>query len=300
MYDREHPDGHKELLLTNDKEQTEAFETLESLCESEEIVTHIGSLKETKEKPVSRVSGPRRIEVSLRVILTGQEIKLVVTDVMAPAGHYRDYSVTGRKWRILHNELDKSTTVAWGLGYNITKLETFLGGGGSTVQSFTSGGQENAWSTLKRLFDDFRPVEIVILKNWDVNPTDDLVDFGGGYGEAWTGDTHRTQHWTNHTPVNYAPQKAYYRVAGDEVGAVIHREQKEVWENEGSLNPAESLEEILKSKSNKSVTNPPKVETSPDLCTGCGGVNCNPGYCNEDIDLAMFGGGVINGGHRIN
>lgn len=311
MYDHQFKSGYTEPYSSVEYDQIQAFECLESICEEENVVTSIGQIKEVKDEIVPGLVGPKRIEITLRNHGGGKEVKLVVVDVMPPSGHYSYYSVCGREWKVYQKKLDKTPTTIWGTGKWLARLDAYLGGGqGSATEHFTPQNQEQAWAQLEKMFYKFQKSELQVIRGWTVDEAgdaeyDDLV----GYGGEFYGPTHRGQHWTNRTPSHYntTPEKAHYRVSGDEVGAVLYREQHESWEEEGSPDPEQSLKELLEAKAEKkdeagaNSTSDGSGEASdtPDRCTDCGGTDCHTAYCNEDIDLGAYGGVVIDGSYTV-
>lgn len=307
MYDNQYTGGYTELYSPNEYDQTQAFECLEGICEEEDVVSSIGQIKEVEDEKLSGLAGPKRIEITLKShngILP--EKKLVVTDVMPPSGHYKEYSVRGRQWQ--GKKLEKAENTLWGSSNWLARIDAYLPGGqGSATDHFSPQNQDQAWSTLERMFYKFKPAELTVIRNWTLGDDDDpIMDI---YGGEWYGPTQRSQHWTNRVPAAYAPKEAYYRVAGDEVGAVIHREQQKIWEKEGSPDPEESLKEMLETKAEKKAETEANGDpdgsgkdskTSDDRCNECGGNDCPAAWCNEDAYAVGVSGGIpVDGSYMI-
>ncbi len=217
LYDEQYKNGYTESYLDTDKDQSQAFEFLEACCDEEYVVSSVGGIKEVEDKKLSGVDGPKRIEITLRNFgVVPGETKIVVTDVVAPTGFYRDYSVSGRQWNVLRTELSKGVTTMWGHAVWISRLDTHLAqGSGSANEHFTVQDREAAWAALHERFSKYKYAEIQLIKNWTVSDGADS-DLDWGYGEVYAGPVNRSQHWTQRTPSTYGPKEAHYRVAGDE------------------------------------------------------------------------------------
>lgn len=312
LYDDQYTSGYTEPYGPNEHDQIQAFEALECICEEEEVVSSIGQVKEkVEDEKLSGLAGPKRIEITLRQLGRAVEKKLVVTDVMPPSGHYSSYSVAGREWK--GKTLENTISTLWSSSNWLARIDAYLPGGqGSASDHFTPQNQEQAWASLEKMFYKFKPAELTVLKNWTLDDDDDpIMDI---YGGEWYGPTHRSQHWTNKSPSHYAPpQSAHFRVAGDEVGAVIHIEQQKTWEEEGSPDPEQSLKEMLEAKedekkadagtvstasgSGKAANDP---QTSDDRCGECGGNDCPSAFCVEDAyGVGVSGGIPIDGSYTV-
>ena len=304
LYDGTYKDGYKEQYSTNEHEQTQAFESLMSICKEEKVVSSIWDSEEMEDDKLSGLAGPKRIEVTLRYHQSKVEKRLVVLDVVPPKGHFNSYSISGRTWDI-YKKLERLTTTQWAGAVWLTRIDVYLGGEeGSATDHFTPQTQARAWAVLEKMFLKFQRSELTVLKNWEADGEGDLIA-QCGYAGRFYGPNEHSQHWTNKTPAAYEPKKAYYRVSGDEVGAMIHREQQKNWEEEGKPDPEASLKKMLEAKTEKkseaggtpdSGTN---SQTFNGRCNDCGSYECSPAFCNEDIDLAAFGGVVLNGGSSI-
>ncbi len=293
LYDKQYTSGYTESYSDTDEDQSQAFEILESCCDEEDIVSSVGGIKEAEDKQLSGVDGPKRIEVTLRKFgMIPGEIKLVVTDVVAPTGFYRDYSVSGREWSVPYKELTKGVTTMWGHGVWISRLDTHLAqGSGSANEHFTVQDQPKAWDTLHERFSKYKHHEIQLIKNWTVSE-DIGLDPDWGYGEGYAGPINRSQHWTNRTPSNYGPKEAHYRVSGDEVGAVLYRKQKEAWEEEGRPDPEQSLQKMLESVKDSKESDPEPEANTQRVCSDCGGTGCDETYCNSEFGLGGWIGNL--------
>jgi len=306
LYDGTYTQGYTEAYGPSEHEQIQAFECLENICEEEEVVSSIGRLKE-EDTELSGLVGPKRLEITLRSHGSTVERKLVVTDLMPPTGHYRYYSVSGREWKVYQKKLDRLNTTLWGSSAWLSRIDAYLAGGeGSCTEHFTPQNQEEAWGLLEKMFYKFKPAEITVLKNWTIDEAGDDDD-DWGYGGVFYGPTHGGQHWTNRSPAAYAPKEAHFRVAGDEVGAVIHREQKKIWEESGSPSPQDTLQAILEPKIEKKDeagddddASGNSSSTTDDSCSECGGDDCHPAYCVQDFGIAAFGPAIpVDGGYTV-
>lgn len=306
LYDTQHRNGYKEAYGTSEEGQKSAWEVLEQICAEENVTASLCNTK-PRENTVSSLIGPKRLEITLRTIGgVGPEKKLVVTDLMPPAGHYKYYSVAGRLWEDYHKKLKGTTETFWGSTYWLARIDAFLGGSaGSATDHFTPQNEEQAWASLEKMWYKFQPAEITVIKNWTVAETGTTAAVDDDiYGEAWYGPARNSQHWTQRTPSAYdtKPIVAHFRVAGDEVGAVIYREQQEAWTQEhGDKTPAETLAELLAPPAEKKDEVGAQQASGSDsdtpatvsVCDECGGPACTPAFCVEDLDLAAFGGRVV-------
>ena len=310
LYDKTYEDGYTEPYGGVEYDQILAFEALEEICRDEELVTPLGKINEVEDKAVSSLIGPKRLEITLRALGNAGEKKLVVTDVVPPTGHYANYSVSGREWTTYQKKLDKGASTLWGTSHDLVRIDAYLGGGnGSATEHFTPRDQERAWAALEKMFIKFKPAEVQVLKNWEVDIVGAANNDDWGYGGEWYGPNNRGQHYTNRVPSAYAPkrpEKAHFRVAGDEVGAVIHLEQKKVWEEEGSPDAEQSLKEMLEAKEAEKKCDAGNAASNggssggsteePDFsCDDCGGDECHPAYCLKDFGVGVAGGVLIDG-----
>lgn len=305
LYDSSNPKPFIETYSFNKADQKDAFETLEELFKEYNVVTFLrtasfkDNIKNTEEDKLPNLIGPKRIEV----ILSGKhhvglEKRLVVTDVLPPAFHFYSHCIKGRLWKDFPKELRKDAVdTVWSSSHNISRIEVYLGGqAGSSIEHYTVISQDKAWKTLEKLWDNMKPVEVDIVKKWDVAPKED-------------DDLDIATHWTNTTPTWYSrskitPQKAHFRVAGDELGAVLYREQKKIWKEEGNLNPEQSLKEMLESKKkfkdNKKKTSTENtahnISGSNSVCSSCGAFNCDAIEC---IDIPGCEGFLVDGNYTI-
>jgi hypothetical protein len=315
LYDKTYEDGYTEPYGGVEYDQILAFEALEEIYRDEELVTPLGKINEVEDKAVSSLIGPKRLEITLRALGNAGEKKLVVTDVVPPKGNYQNYSISGREWATYQKKLDKVPSTLWATTYDLVRVDAYLGGGnGSATEHFTPRDQERAWAALEKMFIKFKPAEVQVLKNWEVDLVGGAaVDDNWGYGGEWYGPNNRSQHYTNRVPSHYAPkrpEKAHYRVAGDEVGAVIHLEQKKVWEEEGSPDAEQSLKEMLEAKeaekkgdagdtASDGGSSGGSTEESDFSCDDCGSDECHPTYCLKDFGVGVAGGLLIDGRFNV-
>ncbi len=314
LYDKTYEEGYTEPYGGVEYDQILAFEVLEEIYKEEDLVTSLGKINEVEDKAVSSLIGPKRLEITLRALGNAGSKKLVVTDVVPPTGHYQRYSVSGREWETYQKKLDKGISTFWATSHDLIRVDAYLGGGaGSATEHFTPLDQERAWAALEKMFLKFKSAEVQVLKNWEVNEAGAAADDNWGYGGEWYGPNNRSQHYTNRLPSHYEPkkpEKAHYRVAGDEVGAVIHLAQKKVWEEEGSPDAGQSLKEMLEAKETEKKSDAGDAASDggssggsteePDFsCDDCGGDECHPAYCLKDFGAGMSGGVVIDGSFSV-
>jgi hypothetical protein len=319
----EFPEVMEETYLTTDDDQESAFHVLLDIFEEEAEGGPLEGCfrRRSKEENLSaNPQGPKRIEVTLQEIGRLNVMKrLVVTDVLPPGGHWADYSMSGRSWEVHNKKLRKATETYWSSCFYLTRIDAYLGGGsGSCTSHFSASKATLAWKELGRMFSKFQPAEVKVVKEWAVEGKssdtggeidDDIGAYSFGYNE-WQG--HQNRHWTNKSPsaygTNYGPMKAYYRVAGDEVGAKLLLEQKKTWEEENpGKTPEQALKEILEVKEEKKAEaeadNTPAKETGVGIrvmafggrCSQCQGLSCLPGRCLQEYDLAAYGGTSSDG-----
>ena len=311
LYDDTYKEGFTEPYSPNEHDQLQAFEALECICEEEDVVSSIGQIKKMEDETLSGLIGPKRLEVTLRQFGGGKEKKFVVVDLAPPSLHFKTYSFTGREWKVYQKKLESVVTTAWSSGHWLARIDAFLpGGAGSATDHFTPQNQPRAWAALERMFNKFKQSELQVLRNWEMDEEGDEDLDLVGYDEGFYGPAHRSQHWTNRIPYHYTPsppQEAYFRVAGDEVGAVIHREQLKNWEGEGQPSPEQSLKDMLEAKESEkkdeagetSPSSSTTSQTSDDCCSDCGGSGCPTTYCIEEFEAGGLGGIPIDGSYPI-
>lgn len=308
LCDITYPKGYTEAYSENEHEQVEAFEMLSACSEEEHIITSLSNpTGEAEEQELPGLVGPKRIEVTLRAHNGAPDIRLVVTDIMPPAKHYSVYTVTGRIWR--GKALEKAISTRWASSMWLARIDTYLGGtDGSATEHFTLKDQKQAWAALEKSFYKLKPAELRIIQNWDVK--NDSSEEWTGYGSEWFGPTHRSQHWTSRAPYNYTPAKAHFRVAGDEVGAVLYQKQLQSWEEEGKIPPDKSLKELLETKAEKesdaeSTSDKSSSEKDTQViddnsgCPDCGKTSCPPHMCEQDFGIGTGGGITLDGSYTI-
>lgn len=311
LYDNQNKNGYTEAYSISEEGQDSAFEVLEQIC-AEENVTATLMNKPPKEETVPALIGPKRLEITLRSLNGSGERRLVVTDLMPPAGHYKYYSVSGREWTANQKTLKVPCETVWGSSYWLARIDAYLGGSaGSATDHFTPANQETAWASLEKMWYRFQEAEKRVIKNWTPlgSETTSVLDDEDAYGGEWYGPARHSQHWTQRTPSVYdtKPVTAFFRVRGDEVGAEIHKEQEDAWWAEhGGKDPAEMLAELLAPAEKK-----PEAGTSQEsgsgsatpatdgVCSECGGNECPTTYCLQDVGLAAFGGVVADGRYTI-
>lgn len=304
LHDADNPKGYMETYGANKKGQDEAFETLEDIFNEYDVTTSLGENSEReKGDKLSGLVGPKRLEVILRKLgQPGVERRIVVTDLMSPSRHFSAWSVAGRTWEVYHKKLRRlPIEITWSSSHWLARIDAYAGGLGSSIEHFTQTTQSDAWALLEKLWVRLKPVEILVVRNWEVNIEGDDKEFE----EAWRygGCASRAalgEHWTNSVPSYYdiTPRIAHYRVAGDEVGAVLYREQVKVWEEEGSPTPEQSLKEMLEAREEASAEKKisPTQRTSNSVCYGCGAVGCGAAEC---IDTATPGRTLIDGSYTV-
>ena len=303
LYDVLNPKGYVETYCKDEKAQDEAFETLEDIFKEYDVITPMRKNSEPEEEDkLSVLVGPKRLEVVLRKLgEPGIERRVVVTDLLSPAQHFSSYSVAGRTWEVYQKKLRRLPIEhTWSSTHWLVRIDAYIGGlMGSSVEHFTQATQQKAWAVLEELWAKFKPTEILVIKNWEVNidgEEDELEDawqYGGCVGAGGG-------HWTGRAPAHYdvTPRVAHYRVSGDEVGAVLYREQVKVWEKEGSPTPEQSLQEMLEAEKETSVEKKISTTKRPGngVCNGCGAVGCDAVEC---IDVAALGGTLIDGTYTV-
>ncbi len=307
------PKGY--LYDLTEESQWDAEDDIQSTLE-ETVPTPLTEAPEGDGVVSSVLGGPKRLEVEIRS-QAGVSKKLVVIDIMEPNGVWHDYSLTGRELK--GGELAKGQTVSYAPGWKIMRLDTVLASSmGSTCDTFTATTQDQtrAWKCLIKVWGAFSVSEKKVLQHWSPEKTssqgDDYEDeYGEGWGSGVYGHNtgHCGQHWTNSMPNHYAAKKvepAQYRVNGDEIGALLFRQQEdeleealpllEILERMEKKDEAEDAEEFS-ADSSTGVTegggaSEQRGETSANgHCILC---NCGPGetckHCeNYNITAVRFG-----------
>ena len=169
-----------------------------------------------------------------------------------------------------------------------------------------------AWDILHRMISKFEDSELKVVEKWNTGAASNQLDpedldyLGEFYGGHFGG-----QHYTARVPSVYRVKEAHYRVKGDEVGAVLYREQRKTWEEEGQVDPELSLKELLKvpeAKDEKKATvRTVKPDPSNDnQCLNCGRrgyvkiqSGCLYSLCDEaDPPLMLLPGVPFSGYHH--
>ena len=177
LYDDGNEEGHLETCGITKNEQAESFNLLEWICQ-EETVTPFGLTKGAEDKQLAKDGGPKRIEVTLKDDRLDMTKRIAITELQEPIGSTAFFGVIGRVWRSAVNDetlvwLDKSISTTWSSGWELVKIEAFLGGDQSrSTEQFTSTRQGEAWNRLATMFQRYTSTEIAIIKNWDADEDD--------------------------------------------------------------------------------------------------------------------------------
>jgi hypothetical protein len=329
LYDVDSEEGHLDICGQSSNEQSEAFSLLEWICR-EDTVIPFGLTKGAEDKQLFKNGGPKRIEVTLRDDQLDKSKRIVLTELQEPIGSTVFFGVIGRVWRTSPNDatliwLDKDISTTWSSGWDVIKIEEFLGGDLSrTTEQFSAVRQGEAWNRLATVFQQYTSTQIAIIKNWDADEDDtDVLAGWPNYGGQWYGEAANSQYWTSRVPNAYQktkPKTAHYRVCGDEIGAHLHREQKRSWVGEGSPEPEHSLEAMLTGKPlektkevAKTALEEPEIEdivtrivSSPyrpprnhGACIECGGNLCTPMKCDNPKRRSLMQRVLNKGGVRV-
>ena len=251
------PEGPKEQTFRdNPQDQKEAFETIQQFLKDEE--------EEEKEE-----ESPRRVEIVIRRKREGwTETRLVVVSFSPPLGQFNYSAVRGRAWRPYRKNLSVASEHFSSTTHEISQIICINGKDGLVLQD-TYGydllDQTKAWIRLEREFKSLTNAEIEIIRSWKVGNGHAII---GGYSSSG----YPSNYW-NRVPDAYQPRPpavAYFRVAGDQLGMEILKEQQERGE-------PPSLEELIAAEKEKGPTAesaPVAPQTGDQLCD-CGSHTCD-------------------------
>lgn len=218
--------------------QNEAIEVIEQFMADEEGFRELERESNSDEKS----SGPRRVEVLIQErnpgLFPARQQRLVVTAILSPSGHFNTYTVSGRVWRdMLQNDLASQVVTFASEGIDI--LEIFIFGGSEVFREETevfsteSTKQAKAWRTLEREHRRLGPQERIALVTWSGGEASaSKTTAGNRYPETEPYDKEPHTHWTQRAPSVYnkaafsAVHKAYFRVAGDDIGIKLHQDHR--------------------------------------------------------------------------
>lgn len=227
-----------EDFSTAPETQNEAFQLIEQFLADEEGFQSLEA--ERKADVGDRRLGPRRVEVLIQerkpTRLPAKRKRLLVTSVLEPSGHFQSHVVSGREWISLEKRELSDVVVNFNSDI-IDIIELFIYDEGSIykeeAEPFTTEPtkQSTAWKRLLREHGRLEHVEKVQLTKWDgvvgmspavtpPAPTYPDVDPDDDYGYGWI----------NRTPSTYKPSpphRAYFRVAGDNVGAELLQKHRQ-------------------------------------------------------------------------
>jgi len=303
-------------------EQESAYEMIQGVIMEEDLQGPLFTIPEEGEKQVTaRSTGPRRLEITVKNPL-GIEKKLVVTDILGPAGQWNNYNLSGRelKDKKLSIGVEPFHAPAW----RVLRVDTILGQGqGSAIEHYgpDQASQKRAWQVLEKIWCKFSDSEKRICRAW--TPAEETAraqteeEWADGWGNYGYGGN---QHWTNRTPSRYQPEviePAHYRVKGDVVGAELFRKQEE---EQGEALSLEAALEFMEKKdeAGDDDSSADAADSSSDTSSGdssstagsegegssAGGddgsalCSCTAGqYCSECLDESFdvygFGSGVM-------
>lgn len=258
-----------EMFEHAEEDQNEAFQILGNAVEASEVESAdeegFRALESAGEEPEEKnvehavKGGPRRVEVKFRgrrgrANEDGKRVVLV--SVTSPAGRFAYTTAQGREWgnKIFRygrweHDLLKACRSFNSTDYWPQEVVSYEGGpaGSIMIESFKEEEAEKGWAAIEKYYYKFKKAELAVLRTWEPHKSaataagqdddDAWDDFGyGGYH----------QHWTQRGPAHYAPRKAYFRVAGDEIGVTLHREQSQKKEKTGvSSGSPPTLKEML-------------------------------------------------------
>ena len=266
--------------------QQRAFALLETSCSEDKKKEALTG------DNVSGVRGPMRVEVSLREdFKVGTPIKMVVMTTASPKGHFASHSVTGRVWSAGKKSLGEGVETYWSESHSIVSVEFFFSNVATSSTPFgaSAAEKEKAWKLLGAELKRITPETLKILMRWNPGPPGGITTGAATqtgvrqYGSPTYPRDNRTQ-WSDITQAS-TREGAYYRVAGDEVGATLYRKQEERYATEGD----DVVEDCI------SVGELPD-ETAPEekaACAICGALTCTPETC---VVLPAYAGyfGSIN------
>ncbi len=334
-YDDQYPDGVSESFVEADVSQEDALRNLDHLFSAYEVVTSILDEEPEEETHVTKsIYGPKRLEVTLRrrdlkaVDYSTRDhcfVELVVLRLVSPKEPFPDYTLHGRAKLGIRGNLDDDISCYTSETYYLTRIAVCSGGMEAwhqvTPYTLSHEQQESAWQNLDRLLSKFRPSELLVVDRWQkagsiIHLTGNgAVDTGLALAtrlrrERLRANVHNSgdKSWLKPEPGAWDKnnkRSPHFRVAGDEVGALIHRKQQETREEEhGGKDPAKVLREMLEppeeeveekkeeagtdAASSVSGGYTPGSKSGDDECDDCGGFDCPAAWCRNP-ELGAFG-----------
>lgn len=270
---------------TEEEEQNEAYETLQELLSME------GRDDEAEEMTSA---GPRRIEVELKQSHTPSVARtVVVTQLVRPKGHFRDYTLAGRIYKSCGSlENFKSTGMNSNL-WKITQIKEYPGGFSAPTTThyaqFSLDRMDVPWEKVANFMESLKPAELKVIEKWSCvgsgsDDDDDEMDMYG-YGVHHTQRVPYHYQGSSYTPP--PPPVAMFRTRGDEVGALLHKETVEL----EAERPAEEREmcilEYLEKKDEAEEEEKPEAEISASI-------KASDSKPSGDAGLRVIGHGGIN------
>lgn len=252
-----------DVFAMSDQDQEDAFDIIKQFLVEENVAPLRIEALGGEDTVSLRSTGPKRLQVELKNG-SGKLDKVILTDVVEPAGSWNHYTLTGKI--IEEGVLTGGIGTYHSGGWKIFRIDIILGNsGGAAVEHYSGSNtsQNSAWSGLVAMWGRFKTHEKSAVKNW--SPVGTEVNAGahtGGFGQySYSGNNH----WTNRTPSAYntKPEAAHFRVRGDEVGAILFREQS------GALGNPMAMEDALKYMEKKDEAEAAE-ESSADTRTGSG------------------------------
>ncbi len=247
------------------EEQNEAYETLIGLLMMEER-------SEDREEETMTSAGPKRMEVELKQINTPAVIRnLVVTTILPPKEHFKNYSVGGRLYKN-GGGLEQFRTQSMSSDmWKISQIKLYGGGFGSPSTTYygthSIERMDAAWEKIVTFIEGLKPAELTVINNWECISSEDDEDDLYGYGYGGLGGSHYTQR----VPSAYQPPPppvAMLRTAWDEVGELIHLETSEVEVARPDSEREMDILEYLEKKDEAETEENPEAEISASIEAG--------------------------------
>lgn len=272
------------IFKHNQEEQNEAYETVEGLLEMEERT------EDHEEKTMTTMAGPKRMEVDLKQINSPIIVRsVVVTTIMRPKEHFKSYMLGGRLYKECGTlENFKSTAMCSDM-WMIAQIREYPGGFSSPSRSYYTNlnveAREFTWNKVANFIEGLKPVELGVINNWHCKGNLVVDDEEDMYGYAHAHYTQRVPYAYRNQAV-YKPPVAMFRVAGDEIGELLHLDTSELEVARPDEEREMDILEYLEKKDEAEVDEKPEAEISAQIEAGAktsGGEGSSDGRNDRDI-----------------
>jgi hypothetical protein len=156
----------------------------------------------------------------------------------------------------------------------------------STTQPFSEEEAHLGWKALQRALRKIPLHQIKTLEKWAPEKPTGLVAGSRLSSSTRTPSHHGITEWNRSQTSYYGTESTHYRVAGDEVGAKLYREQ----EKRAEAPEDDGLAAEVKPTADETLVD--DAIDDDDACDVCGSADCDPGMCNSFPAHAGFPGAM--------